>query len=69
MFKKLTGLKTKGGKEFIVVKKRTDPLYSVAFEGGGQVPSMLSGTYTDIRNAVRVIEEYLRKSDAPSNSK
>jgi hypothetical protein len=57
---KVTGVVGETEKEF-VIKRATYGLWKVAYEGGGEVPNYLSGTYTDYELAKAAIVEYKAK--------
>lgn len=46
-------------KDFIVMKQDTSTLYRIGLQGGGVVPTLLSGQYTSIHAAELDIKKYL----------
>lgn len=46
------------GKNFIVMKAENTVLYRIGYEGGGEVPAILSGLYTKPEIAERAIQAY-----------
>lgn len=48
-------------KEIVVYKRFGGALLNVRFEGGGELPTDLEGSFTDINNAHRAVERYIKK--------
>lgn len=48
-------------KEIIIYKRSSGALLNIRFEGGGELPIDLDGSFTDINNAHKAVERYLRK--------
>jgi hypothetical protein len=53
--------KTKAGTKIGYRVKEGDALYTIYFEGGGQLPASLEGMWTDARQTVNAIITYLNK--------
>ena len=51
-------------KDLIVKPNSFGNLYEVSFDGGGEVPQVLTGRYTSKVEAQKAINAYLHKRDA-----
>ena len=61
MYKEQIVGKTKTGKALAYRVKDGDPLYSIYFVGGGQLPSCLAGMWNDTRQIEAAITSYINK--------
>tara|TARA_R110002096_G_scaffold163951_4_gene331559 strand:+ start:1053 stop:1343 length:291 start_codon:yes stop_codon:yes gene_type:complete len=61
MYKETIVGKTKQGKEIAYRVKEGDALYSIYYKHGGQMPSVLTGMWSDPRQIVNAITTYLNR--------